>query len=100
MIFKKGQTIKPLSVKKEHHCPYTTKPGLLSLSHRQEKETEELLSEGSPPHLFCHCLGWEGTDEDSSLGGVPPAPEETVGPEGNLGTFLERNPLIMSILAN
>lgn len=55
-------------------------------------DTEEVFSEGSPPHLYCHCLGWEGRDEDSPLGGAPLASEETVDPEGDPETSLKRNP--------
>lgn len=59
LISQKGQTIKPLSVKKKQHCPYTTKVRLLSLFHRQDKYTEEIFFEGLRLHLYCHCLGWE-----------------------------------------
>lgn len=89
LFSQKGQTIKPLSVKMKHHCPYTAKNRLISLFHGQDKDTEEVFSEGSPTHLYCHCLGWEGRDEDSPLGDAPPAPVETVDPEGDPGTSLK-----------
>lgn len=92
LFCQKGQTIKPLPVKKKHHCPCTAKTRLISLFHAEDKDTEEVFSEGSPPHLYYRCLGWEGRDEGSPLGGAPPAPEEAVDSEGDPGTSLKRNP--------